>query len=104
MIKLVENNIEEIRKVCEKMQIESLYLFGSGSIEKKFTNNSDLDFLYKFKKDDSGLSLSQYDYFDLLFDLETITGKKIDLVAEEKISNKFFLERINREKIKVYES
>lgn len=104
MVKIVETNLEEIKKLCDKMQIQSLYLFGSGSSEKRFTKNSDLDFLFQFKKDEQGLPISGYDYFDLMFGLEKITGKKVDLVAEEKIKNKYFLEKVNQEKIKIYES
>ncbi|MEP6928196.1 MAG: nucleotidyltransferase domain-containing protein [Ginsengibacter sp.] len=103
MVAIVKDNIDEIKKLCERMQIQSLYLFGSGSNENRFTKKSDLDFLYQFKKDQNGLNISQHDYFDLMFDLEKITGKKIDLVAEEKIKNKFFLARVNEEKIKIYE-
>jgi len=104
MIAIVKDNIDEIVQTCKRMQLQSLYLFGSASNEKKFTKNSDLDFLYRFKKDKNGLTISQFDYFDLMFSLENITVKKIDLVAEEKIRNKFFLERVNGEKIKIYES
>ena len=104
MVATVKDNIEEIKKLCQKMQIQSLYLFGSGGNEERFTKKSDLDFLYQFKKNDQGLPIAGYDYFDLMFGLEKITGKKIDLVAEEKIKNKFFLTRVNQEKIKIYES
>ena len=104
MIAIVKDNINEIIKICERMQVRSLYLFGSASDEKNFTKTSDLDFLYQFKKDENGLPVSQFDYFDLMYSLEKITGKKIDLVAEEKIKNKFFLARVNEEKIKIYES
>ncbi|MEO7120045.1 MAG: nucleotidyltransferase domain-containing protein [Ginsengibacter sp.] len=104
MVSIVRDNIEEIVKACKKMQLQSLFLFGSAGNETKFTKDSDLDFLYQFKKDEHGLTLSQYDYFDLMFELEKITGKQIDLVAEEKIKNKYFLERVNNEKIKIYES
>lgn len=104
MVAIVENKMEEIKELCKKMQVQSLYLFGSGTSEKSFTKESDLDFLFQFKKDDQGLLVSGYDYFDLMFDLEKITGKKIDLVAEERVKNKFFLSRINNEKIKIYES
>lgn len=104
MVKIVENKLDEIIRLCERMQLHSLYLFGSGSDEKKFTGKSDLDFLYKFKKDEEGLTISQFDYFDLMFDLEKITGKKVDLVAGEKIKNKYFLAKVNQEKIKIYES
>ena len=104
MVSAIKANIDEIKKLCERMQVQSLYLFGSGTNEKKFKKKSDLDFLFQFKKDEHGSPVSEYDYFDLMFELERITGKKIDLVAEEKIENKFFLDRVNQEKIKVYES
>jgi predicted nucleotidyltransferase len=91
MIAIDENKINEIKKLCERMQVQSLYLFGSGTNEKRYTKKSDLDFLFQFIKDEQGLSISAYDYFDLMFDLEKITGKKVDLVAEQKIKNKIFL-------------
>jgi len=104
MVSSVKDNLNEIIELCERMQLQSLYLFGSATNQKEYTTGSDLDFLYQFKKGDKGMPLSQYDYFDLMFDLEKITGKNIDLVAEEKIKNKFFLSRIDAEKIKIYES
>ncbi|MEO8819244.1 MAG: nucleotidyltransferase domain-containing protein [Ginsengibacter sp.] len=104
MVIELKNNIEEIKEICRKMQVQSLYLFGSGSTQKNHTIESDLDFIFKFKKDENGLPISGYDYFDLMFDLERITGKKIDLVAAEKIKNRYFLDRVNQEKIKIYES
>ena len=104
MINLIEKNKIQIIDLCKQMQVEKLYLFGSAAREKDYSSTSDLDFLYRFKKDTKGFPLSGYDYFDLLFKLEEITGKKVDLVAEEKIKNKFFLERIEKEKIKIYES
>ena len=104
MVAIVKDNLNKIIELCERMQLQSLYLFGSATNEKEYTRDSDLDFLYQFKKSEKGIPLSEYDYFDLMFDLAKITGKNIDLVASEKIKNKFFLSRINREKIKIYES
>ena len=57
MVKVVEKNVEAIKELCERMQIQSLYLFGSGISEKNFTSESDLDFLFQFKKDEQGLSI-----------------------------------------------
>jgi len=104
MVKAVKDNIEEIMDTCRKMQVKSLYLFGSGAREKDFSSESDLDFVFQFTKNNDGHPILKYDYFDLLFKLQEITGKKVDLVAEEKISNKYFKERVEREKIKIYES
>ena len=82
MVAAVINNMEKIIETCKKMQVESLYLFGSGTNSSKFNEESDLDFLFRFKKNEEGISISDYDYFDLMFTLEEITGKKVDLVAE----------------------
>lgn len=86
------------------MQLQSLYLFGSGTKEKDYKHDSDLDFLYQFKTDINGMPFSGYDYFDLMNDLKKITGKNIDLVSSERMENKFFISRVNAEKIKIYES
>jgi len=103
MTAIIKDNLDKIIEVCKLMHVQSLYLFGSGTKESKFTVSSDLDFLYQFQKNKDGMLLSDYDYFDLMFKLQEITGKNIDLVAEEKISNPFFSQRVNAEKIELYE-
>jgi uncharacterized protein len=104
MVSDVKNNLGKIIDLCEKMQLQSLYLFGSGARENDFTPKSDLDFLFQFKKNEDGYPIAGYDYFDLMFLLEDITGKKIDLVAEEKLTNSYLIKSINEDKIKIYES
>lgn len=104
MVVEVTGNLKEIVGLCKQMQLQSLFLFGSACNPGAFNKESDLDFLYQFRKDENGMPVSGCDYFDLQFGLEKITGKKIDLVAEEKIKNKFFLERVNKEKVSIYEA
>ena len=101
---VIENNKQRIIDACREMQVKSLYLFGSAARKKDFTDNSDLDFLYTMITDKEGMPVSGLDYFDILFKLEEITGKKIDLVAEEGIRNKYFLESILKDRIKIYEA
>lgn len=82
MIRIVSNKLNEIREACEEMHLESLYLFGSGARESDYQEQSDLDFIYSFLTDEKGHLLPPYyDYFDFLFLLENITGRKVDLVA-----------------------
>lgn len=104
MIANVKNNLNEIINLCKQMQLDSLYLFGSAAREKDFAKNSDIDFLYKFKTGANGLPQSGYDYFDLLFKLEEITGKKVDLIAKEKLTNPYLISSIDEDKIKIYEA
>ena len=104
MVDVVKNNLDRIIDVCKEMQLQSLFLFGSATREEDFKSNSDLDFIFTFKTNEQGMTQSGYDYFDLLFKLQEITGKRIDLVAEERISNEYFLKRVNQEKLCLYES
>jgi predicted nucleotidyltransferase len=104
MNKIIKNKLDVITNTCKKMQVKTLYLFGSGVHDSSFNHESDFDFLFSFKHDkDGNLLPPYYDYFDLMFELEKITGRKVDLVAEDRITNKYFLSRVSKEKIKIYE-
>ena len=99
---IVENNLNSIKEACKKYKVTSLYLFGSATT-KKFDNQSDLDFLVEYPKDAEGLPQYPFDYFDFLFLLESITGKKIDLVVKEALRNSYFKKAIEDQKILIYE-
>ncbi len=104
MINILSNQLTEIHKACEEMNVKSLYLFGSGARGEDYNKQSDLDFLFSFQVDVNGNLLPPYfDYFDFLFRLEKITGRKVDLVAEKKIKNKYFLEQVQKDRIRIYE-
>ena len=99
---IVENNLNSIKEACKKYKVTSLYLFGSATT-KNFDNQSDLDFLVEYPKDAEGLPQYPFDYFDFLFLLESITGKKIDLVVKEALRNSYFKKAIEDQKILIYE-
>ncbi len=100
MVTDVKNNLEKIINACKQMHVKSLYLFGSRARNENYTDKSDLDFLFSFAYNaDGNLLFPDYDYFDLKFELEKITGKKVDLVSEDKIVNTYFLERLAKEKV-----
>lgn len=105
MIALIKNNMELIRDVCKKHHVLSLYLIGSAAKEDKdFTSESDIDFLYRFDKAKIGeMEYADY-YFSLLFTLQELFKRKVDLVPEEKLKNPFFINSINKNKLKLYES
>lgn len=81
--------------------MKSLYLFGSAATGK-FSISSDVDFLVDYYKDKNGLPLVPFDYFDLMFSLEEITGLKVDLVVADAMRNKFFKEKVDNEKVLLY--
>ena len=56
MTPLIKEKLDDIVHICKEMQVNSLYLFGSGTREKGFHKDSDFDFLFRFKKDEKGIS------------------------------------------------
>lgn len=105
MIALIKNKLKEIQDVCKEHHVLSLYLIGSAAKgEKDFSPESDVDFLYRFDKSNIGeMDYADY-YFGLLFSLQELLKRKVDLVPEEKLKNPFFMESINKNKLKIYES
>ena len=48
MVKVVENNLPQIKKLCKKHKLKCLYLFGSATDPTYFNDDSDVDFLYEY--------------------------------------------------------
>jgi predicted nucleotidyltransferase len=63
-----------------------------------------VDFLYRFRKEDIEEMAYADNYFDLMFYLQDLLNRKVDLVAEEKMWNPYFIESINKSKQIIYES
>ncbi len=99
---IVENNLNNIKDACKKYKVKSLYLFGSATTES-FNAKSDLDFLVDYFKDAEGLPEHPFDYFDFLFLLQNITGKKIDLVVSDAVRNSYFKKSFEAQKVLIYE-
>lgn len=102
MIAISENNLTQINNACIKYHIKSLYLFGSATTDN-FTKESDLDFLVDYFKDAEGLPKAPFDYFDFLFSLEEITGRKVDLVVKDAVRNSYFKKEMDKQKVLLYE-
>lgn len=99
MNSIIENNKASIFKLCQENRVEKLCVFGS-VLNENFNENSDLDFIVDIKNEDP----YQYtdNYFNLLFGLEDLFRKKIDLLENKTISNPYFIKNINKSKILIY--
>jgi predicted nucleotidyltransferase len=104
MIALIKDNLDRIKDVCKQHHVKSLYLIGSAVNEKSFSSASDIDLLYKFNKHEINEMDYADNFFSLLFALKDIFKREVDLVAEEKLKNPFFIERISSNKQAIYES
>ncbi len=96
---LVDNNIEDLKKLCTMYNVEKMYLFGS-ALNSNFNENSDVDLLVKFKN----IDLSNYfdNYIDFKEKLENLFGREVDLVEEQTLRNPILIRSINKSKELIY--
>jgi predicted nucleotidyltransferase len=96
---IVENNIDRIKKLCDKYHVLKLYIFGS-VLNSQFSNESDIDFLVTF----ANVELTEYadNYFDFKFSLEDLFQRQIDLLEEKAIKNPFFKQSVENSKKLIY--
>lgn len=96
---LSNQNKEIIKNLCEIHNVDKLYLFGSATTTK-FNNESDIDFLVKFKSFD--LKLYFINYLDLNDKLKNLLHREIDLVEEQTLKNPYLIRSIEENKELVY--
>jgi predicted nucleotidyltransferase len=99
MNSLVESNLSEIKDAMRSYGVIRAYLFGSAAVGN-MSDDSDIDFMVSFNPD---LSYTEYgsNYFQLIYALQKILKKDVDIVAEETITNPYLLQSINSQKIAV---
>jgi uncharacterized protein len=95
----VESQLQSIKNLCISHRVDKLYLFGS-VLNKDFNNQSDIDFVVRFK--DIDLLKYSDNYFDLKFSLEDLFERPVDLLEEQSLKNPYFLETLNESKKLIY--
>lgn len=100
---LIELNLQKIIELCRKYKVRTLSVFGS-VLTERFNENSDIDFLVDFEPYDPENMEFDYlgNYLDLADSLENVFGRKIDLVVEKGLRNKYFIANVNRTKRLIY--
>ncbi len=96
---LIENNKEKINELCKNHNVKKLYLFGSAT-GRNFNENSDIDFLVRFKP----IDLAKYfeNYMALKDKLRSLFRRDIDLVEEQTLKNPILIQSINNSKELIY--
>ncbi|SFT41343.1 hypothetical protein SAMN04489724_0648 [Algoriphagus locisalis] len=98
-LKMLLEKKEALIQLCEKFELERLYVFGS-VLGHTFSEESDYDFLIKFKD----IPFERYtdNYFALHEALESLLNRQIDLLTENSLSNKFFKDQITNSRLLLY--
>ena len=97
-MKLIEENIDRIIALCKKYKVKAMWAFGS-ILTDRFNDNSDVDLLVIFDKAAIAIADMADKFFDLIDELETLFGRKVDLTDYSAITNKYFREEVDEKKI-----
>jgi predicted nucleotidyltransferase len=97
----LEKYIKEIKILCQKNKVKTLYVFGS-VLTNRFSDKSDIDFIV----DIDALDPLDYadNYFNLKFALEELLNRQIDLLEQKAIKNPYLRENIENSKNLLYAS
>jgi len=100
MNQLIEQHRGQLLDLCRKYDVRRLDVFGSAVRPDFNLENSDLDFLVEFNNFTIHNAADRY--FDLLFDLQELFGRKIDLVSDQAIRNPYFRRSVDAERVNLY--
>ncbi|MDO5333734.1 MAG: nucleotidyltransferase domain-containing protein [bacterium] len=98
-MKLIEMNIDKIAALCRKYKVARLWVFGS-ILTPRFNDQSDVDFSVVFHYDQiQDLFITFFDFID---ELQTLLGRKVDLVDETAVRNPIFRKELDATKHLIY--
>lgn len=98
--KTIEPFLPEVLNLFEKHKIKNAYLFGS-ILTNWFSEQSDIDILVNMQEDldpvESGGHL-----WDLIYDLECLLQRKVEVLTERSLKNPYFIQQLEKTKFQVY--
>lgn len=101
MHSILTENLDQIKELCTKFKVQSLYAFGSVCTDS-FHESSDIDLLISLKPRNFGDYADTY--FALVDGFEAIFNRSVDLVTDQSLGNPYFIQSITRTKTPLYEA
>lgn len=97
---IITNNLPQIKDICQKHHVKELYVFGSAA-RNEMKEDSDVDFLYTMQDDIPEMDYAD-NFFNMLWTLETVLKRKVELIGEQYLRNRIFIEEVNNTKKIIY--
>jgi predicted nucleotidyltransferase len=101
MNSIVKDKIPALVELCKKYRVTTMYLFGSAATGKFDPEKSDIDLLITFSSEVKLLELADT-YFDLMYALDDLFGRKVDLLTADSLRNPYFIASVERTKQLIY--
>ena len=102
MNSLLENHNEAIAALCRKYNVQRLFAFGSAIRDDFRPGESDVDLLVEFAP--IGGHAKFHAYFEMLDELQSELGNKVDLVMSGAVRNAIIKREIEKTKRLIYGS
>lgn len=99
---LINANLQKIIELCKKYRVKTLSVFGS-ILTDSFNEDSDVDFSVTFHSEPDPF-VSGANFSNLYIALQELFDRKIDLVEESIIRNKYFKDELDETKQVIYGS
>lgn len=97
----INDYISDINELCKHHKVKTLFIFGS-LLTDKFQPGSDIDFIVDIDSNDP-IEYAE-NYFDLKFKLEDLLKRRVDLLEQKGLRNRYLIQNINRNKKIIYEA
>ena len=99
----ITEKLDAVRALCEKYDVQRLTLFGSAVKGTFDRERSDVDFAVEFRPHPDPVVRGER-YWDLLFALQDLFGRHVDLVSVQAIKNPYFLQVLELSQRPLYEA
>lgn len=100
MLRLTEEQLDRIDRLCREHGVRSLHLFGSATGDAFDPGRSDIDVLVSFEEAPPAAMAERF--FALWEGLQQVFGREVDLVVDDAIRNRYFREEVDRTKHPLY--
>ncbi|MBA3599020.1 MAG: nucleotidyltransferase domain-containing protein [Methylibium sp.] len=97
---LIQSRLPELERLCHRLGVQQLDLFGSAAPADFNAERSDIDFLVTL----APTSPPRYAdaYFELKAGLESLFQRPVDLVTDASLTNPYRRARIESERLRLY--
>jgi hypothetical protein len=92
--------LPQITQLLRFYKIESAALFGS-VLSDSFNDGSDIDLIVNLQKGQDPLEAGE-NLWNLTFELEDLTNRKVDILTERSLRNPIFIAEIHKTKYPIY--
>ncbi|MFN5170292.1 MAG: nucleotidyltransferase family protein [Cyclobacteriaceae bacterium] len=98
---ILKTQLGRIEKLFREHKVKRAFAFGSVCTDH-FSDKSDIDLLISFQDDQIAMEDYADNYFDLVYKLEEILGREVDLITERTVKNQYFLNVVERTKTPIF--